>query len=113
MEHDTAISCLGALAQPTRLAVFRLLIQAGPDGLPAGDIARRTNSLPNTLSKNLSVLSAAGLISGHRMGRVITYRAEIDQMSTLLAYLMEDCCGGDPALCGPMLDTTFQKAPST
>ena len=102
MESRSAVAALSALAHPGRLEVFRLLVKAGPEGLAAGEIARATGSLPNTLSTNLSVLAGADLVSSRRDGRSIIYRAGYDQMSDLLAYLMEDCCGGDAAICGPL-----------
>lgn len=104
MESKTALAALGALSQPMRLAVFRLLVQAGPGGMNAGDIARALDARPNTLSANLSVLADAGLVSGTRYGRAIRYRAEMDQMRALLGFLMQDCCGGRPDLCQPVLD---------
>ena len=68
----------------------------------AGDIARATGVLPNTLSSNLNILSAAGLVTSHREGRSIIYAAAYDRMRELLAYLMEDCCGGNAAICAPL-----------
>jgi len=102
METNTAVDALSALAHPGRLAVFRLLVRAGPDGLPAGDIARAVGSLANTLSANLKVLAAAGLVRARRQGRSILYRADYEAMSELLVFLMEDCCAGDPRICGPL-----------
>ena len=102
MEGASAVAALSALAHPGRLDVFRLLVRAGPDGMAAGEIARATGSLANTLSANLSVLAAAGLVRSRRDGRSIIYTAGYDQMSGLLAYLMEDCCGGDAAICAPL-----------
>jgi len=102
MESKTAVASLAALAHEGRLSVFRNLIQAGPDGLPAGEIARRLGTLPNTLSANLNVLSHAGLISSRRLGRSIIYSANYDAMTDLLAFLMEDCCAGSPEICSPL-----------
>jgi ArsR family transcriptional regulator, arsenate/arsenite/antimonite-responsive transcriptional repressor len=104
MESERAVTALSALAHPGRLAVFRLLVQAGTAGMAAGDIARSTASLPNTLSANLNILSATGLVSSRRDGRSIIYTAAYDQMRDLLAFLMEDCCGGNPAICAPLLE---------
>lgn len=101
MEKDTALAALSALSQPMRLDAFRLLVQAGPKGLLAGDLAQSLNVRANTLSANLSVLLNAGLVSNAREGRAIRYRADIRQMGGLLDYLMEDCCGGHPDLCRP------------
>lgn len=103
METTSAIAALGALAHEGRLAAFRLLVKAGPQGLAAGAIARAAGALPNTLSANLRVLSGAGLINAERQGRSIVYRADFSQMQALLAFLLEDCCGGDPAICAPLV----------
>jgi len=102
MEADEAVRALGALAHPGRLEVFRLLVQAGPDGVAAGEIARATGSPQSTLSTNLNILSNAGLISSRRDGRSIIYRAEYERMSGLLAFLVEDCCGGNAQICAPL-----------
>jgi DNA-binding transcriptional ArsR family regulator len=102
MESPAAISALSALAQPARLEVFRLLVRAGPDGMAAGEIARTTGSLANTLSANLNILAAAGLVSARRDGRSIIYAAGYGRMRDLLAFLMEDCCGGQPEICAPL-----------
>lgn len=102
MEMKSAVSCLSALAHERRLSVFRLLIQAGPEGVAAGEIARRLGVLPNTLSSSLNILSHAGLIRSRRDGRSIIYTADYDAMRLLLAFLMEDCCGGEPEICAPL-----------
>ena len=94
-----AVAALSALAHPGRLEVFRRLVAAGPQGLAAGEIARATGSLPNTLSSNLAILTAAGLARSRREGRSILYSADFNAMRGLLAYLMEDCCGGRPEIC--------------
>lgn len=103
MEMETAVSGLAALAHDGRLAAFRLLVQAGGDGLAAGEIARRLDVLPNTLSSSLNILSHAGLIRSRREGRSIIYTANYDAMRLLLAFLMEDCCGGKPEICAPLV----------
>jgi DNA-binding transcriptional ArsR family regulator len=72
--------------------------------MAAGDIARATGSLANTLSANLNILAGAGLVTARRDGRSIIYSAGFERMSDLLAYLMEDCCAGDPSICGPLVD---------
>jgi len=102
MESATAVGALSALAHPGRLEVFRLLVRAGPDGMAAGEVARTTGSLANTLSANLSVLAVAGLVTSRRAGRSIIYAASYDRMRELLAFLMEDCCGGKPEICAPL-----------
>jgi DNA-binding transcriptional ArsR family regulator len=103
MESPSAVAALSALAHPGRLAVFRLLVRAGPEGVAAGDIARATGSLANTLSANLNVLAGAGLVTSRRDGRSIIYAAGYERMSELLAFLMEDCCGGNPEICAPLV----------
>ena len=102
MEPTIAIKRLSALAQDSRLAVFRLLVRAGPDGVPAGEIARLLDITPNTLSAQLNLLANAGLVSSRREGRSIIYVANYDGMSELLVYLMEDCCQGRPEVCAPL-----------
>jgi len=102
MEPQSAVAALSALAHPGRLDVFRLLVQAGPAGMAAGDIARATGSLANTLSANLNVLAGAGLISSRREGRSIIYAAGYDRMRELLGFLVEDCCGGNAQICAPL-----------
>jgi ArsR family transcriptional regulator, arsenate/arsenite/antimonite-responsive transcriptional repressor len=102
LKSQSAVSALSALAHPSRLEVFRLLVRVGPEGMAAGEIARVTQSLPNTLSTNLGVLASAGLVSARRDGRSIIYAAGFDQMRELLAFLMEDCCGGNAEICAPL-----------
>lgn len=103
MEAKSAVAALGALAHEGRLSIFRMLVQAGPEGLAAGEIARRLAVLPNTLSASLNVLSHAGLVASRRQGRSIIYSARYDAMRTLLAFLMQDCCGGAPEICAPLV----------
>ena len=102
METISAVGALSALAHEGRLEIFRRLVQAGVEGMAAGDIARATGVLPNTLSSNLNILSAAGLVTSRRTGRSIIYAAAYDRMRELLAFLMEDCCGGKPEVCEPL-----------
>ncbi|MEZ5937104.1 MAG: metalloregulator ArsR/SmtB family transcription factor [Hyphomonadaceae bacterium] len=103
METSDAIGVLSALAQEGRLAAFRFLVRAGPEGAPAGDIARALDVAPNTLSAQLSLLANAGLIGSRRDGRSIIYAANYDAIGALIVYLMEDCCGGKPEICAPVL----------
>ena len=103
MEPQAAVAALSALAHPGRLDVFRRLVRAGPEGLAAGEIARATGSLANTLSANLNVLAGAGLVSSRRDGRSIIYAAGYERMRELLAFLMEDCCGGNAEICAPLV----------
>ncbi|CAM3180964.1 helix-turn-helix transcriptional regulator [Paracoccus nototheniae] len=104
MENDDAIPVLSALALGARLDVFRQLVQAGPEGMAAGEIARRLQIRPNTLSNHLTILSGAGLVRSLREGRSIRYFARMETMRDLLGFLMRDCCGGRPDLCAPVLD---------
>jgi DNA-binding transcriptional ArsR family regulator len=110
MQADAAIEALGALAHAGRLGVFRLLVRAGPEGMAAGEIARATGSLPNTLSTNLNILAAAGLVGSRRDGRSIIYTAQYDGMRDLLAFLMEDCCAGKPEICAPLAEAAANAA---
>jgi DNA-binding transcriptional ArsR family regulator len=105
MENKQAVAALGALAHEGRLAVFRMLVQAGAEGVAAGEIARRLGVPPNSLSANLTVLSHAGLIASRREGRSIIYAAAYDRMAALLGYLVEDCCQGSPAICAPLVES--------
>ncbi|MCR5878851.1 helix-turn-helix transcriptional regulator [Phenylobacterium sp. J367] len=102
METTSAVTALSALAHEGRLGIFRLLVRAGPEGLPAGEIARTTGVLPNTLSSNLNILSASGLVASRREGRSIIYTATYEQMRDLLTFLMEDCCAGNATICAPL-----------
>ncbi len=97
------LDALSALGQETRLDAFRLLVQVGPEGLPAGEIGERLGVRQNTMSANLSVLAQAGLIRGAREGRSIRYFADMDGLKGLLGFLMENCCGGAPELCQPVI----------
>jgi ArsR family transcriptional regulator, arsenate/arsenite/antimonite-responsive transcriptional repressor len=94
VEAPQAVSALGALAQEHRLALFRLLVQAGPDGMAAGAIAEQLGLPNSSLSFHLTQLNQAGLIGQERQGRSLIYRADYAAMNDLVAYLMENCCGG-------------------
>ena len=102
METSTALALLSALAQENRLAVFRLLVKAGPDGVPAGEIARKLDPAASTMSAQLLVLANAGLVRARRDGRSIIYAVDFDKMSALLLFLTEDCCGGRAEICAPL-----------
>src|SRR5499425_3275775 len=103
MDQKRAIAALGALAQETRLELFRLLVTVGPEGLPAGVIAERLGVLPSSLTFHLNHLVRAGLITQRRLSRQLIYSAEYGTMNNLLAYLTENCCGRDTA-CIPACD---------
>ena len=104
MDTTSAVAALSALAHPGRLEVFRLLVSAGKQGVAAGEIARATGSLHNTMSTNLNILSAAGLVTSRREGRSIIYAAGYDRMRELLAFLVEDCCAGKPEICATLVE---------
>ena len=106
MDNQNAITALGALAQDTRLAVFRLLVRAGPEGISAGDIAHAVGATPSTLSHHLGLLERAGLATSRRAGRMLFYAADYTGTRSLLAFLMEDCCQGNPDLCGNLTPAT-------
>ena len=102
MDTQDAVKRLSALAQDSRLDVFRLLVKAGPKGMAAGDIARKLKTAANTMSAQLLVLSNAGLIRARRDGRSIIYSVDFSAMSDLLVFLTEDCCGGRKEVCAPL-----------
>ncbi len=104
MEIKDALGKLSALSQENRLAVFRLLVKAGHDGLAAGEIARALGVPANTLSAQLALLAQSGLVEGTRAGRSIVYTARFDAISDLIVFLMEDCCQGRADVCTPVLD---------
>ncbi len=103
MEIEQATSILSALAQPTRLTIFRLLIKAGTEGLPAGEIATAVGAPQNTASTHLAILAHAGLAIGMRQGRMVRYRIDLETTRDLLEYLMKDCCAGHPQICLPVI----------
>lgn len=103
MDMKQALSAFSSLSQPTRLDVFRLLVRIGNAGMHAGEISTALHVRQNTMSANLSILHAAGLIRSEREGRAIRYFADMDGIQGLLAFLMEDCCGGRPELCDPVI----------
>lgn len=100
MELKTAVAALGALAHTSRLAVYRLLVQAGPKGLAVGDLKARTRIPAATLTHHLHTLRRAGLVDDTRDGRSIVCRADYTRMNGLLEFLTENCCG-DPSACAP------------
>ncbi|MBO9378148.1 metalloregulator ArsR/SmtB family transcription factor [Sphingomonas histidinilytica] len=109
MELKNAAAALSALGHTGRLSIFRLLVQAGREGVAAGEIARRLHVPPNTLSSNLNILSNVGLIESRREGRSIIYTARYGDMTELLEYLMEDCCNGAPEICAPLADVALRS----
>src|SRR5579883_2583215 len=99
MEKTDAVAALAALAHDNRLDVFRLLVQAGPEGMPAGAVAGQLDLAPNTLTFHLDRLRMAGLVTVRRDGRSMIYAAQYDNMNVILSALTENCCGGAP--CAP------------
>jgi ArsR family transcriptional regulator, arsenate/arsenite/antimonite-responsive transcriptional repressor len=104
MEKNDALAALSALGQDTRLDVFRLLVKAGGAGMLAGEIGQTLDVRANTLSANLAILLGAGLVRNSREGRAVRYFADMEGMRALLAFLMEDCCGGRPERCRAVID---------
>lgn len=96
MMTEAALSALSALGHESRLAAFRRLVEAGPDGLSVGELRERLKLPPATLTAHLNVLRAAGLVRNRREGRIIRVRADYDRINDLLAYLTENCCAGSP-----------------
>ena len=103
MESIEAIAALSALAQSTRLDTFRLLVRCEPEGVAAGELARLMDVPQNTMSTHLAILTRAGLISSERQSRSILYRANLDSFRDLTLFLLKDCCGGNAALCAPLI----------
>lgn len=103
MESNQAIDVFAALSQATRLDAFRLVMAHEPQGLPAGEIARHLDVPQNTMSTHLAILSRAGLIEAERQGRSIVYRAVIERVREITNFLVQDCCGGRPELCDPLI----------
>jgi ArsR family transcriptional regulator len=101
MEKTDAVAALAALAQDNRLDVFRLLVKAGPEGMPAGEIATALKLAPNTLTFHFDRLRMAGLVTVRRDGRSMIYAAHFETMNALLGYLTENCCKGAPDMCVP------------
>jgi len=107
MEITAAIEALGALAQESRLKVFRLLVRQGPAGMAAGDIARALAVPNNTMSSHLATLSRAGLIGSRKESRSVIYAVDLDGTRALLSFLLEDCCRGKPDLCAGLIEATL------
>ena len=103
MESNRATDVFAALSQSTRLDAFRLIMKHEPDGLPAGEVARLLDVPQNTMSTHLAILTRAGLISSERHSRSIIFRAELETVRELASFLVQDCCGGRPELCEPLV----------
>jgi DNA-binding transcriptional ArsR family regulator len=102
MDVEIALEAFAALSQETRLWAFRLLVQAGPAGLSAGDVADALGSRQNTMSSHLKSLSSSGLIDSRREGRNVIYSANYNTVRSLVLFLMEDCCAGNAGVCQPI-----------
>jgi ArsR family transcriptional regulator, arsenate/arsenite/antimonite-responsive transcriptional repressor len=111
MDPENAILALAALAQPTRLDVFRLLVQHEPEGLAAGDIAKTLAVPQNTMSSHLSILSRAGLVSAQRFSRSIVYRADLTRLQAVVLFMLKDCCDGRPEICAPLVESLTPCCP--
>jgi DNA-binding transcriptional ArsR family regulator len=109
MESKNAVTALAALAQESRLAIFRLLVERGPSGISVGEIGAELRIAPATLSFHLKELSHADLIGARQEGRFIFYSANFDRMNALLGFLTENCCAGDGMGCGPGVACAPQK----
>ncbi|WP_114187746.1 ArsR/SmtB family transcription factor [Microvirga aerophila] len=103
MDKTESIMALAALAQPTRLDIFRLLVGGEPLGFPAGELARRLTVPQNTLSGHLGILSRAGLVTSQRLSRSIVYRANVERLQATILFLLKDCCGGSTEICAPLI----------
>lgn len=104
MALPDAVQALSALAHNHRLAAFRLLVKAGAQGVPAGQIAREIGIVPSTLSTHLAILAQAGLIHARREGRSVIYAADFPGMQALMGFLLSDCCAGQPEICASLID---------
>lgn len=111
MDESTALDCLSALANPTRLAAFRLLVSREPEGVAAGEVARLLAVPQNTMSTHLATLANCGLVGGERHSRSVVYRADLERFRALMVFLMQDCCGGRPAVCAPILSAMAPCCP--
>ncbi|HTJ91061.1 MAG TPA: metalloregulator ArsR/SmtB family transcription factor [Acidocella sp.] len=112
MDKENVISALGALAQTTRLDVFRLLVSHEPDGIAAGEIARLLDVPHNTLSTHLGVLSRSGLVRSQRHSRSIIYRANLERFREMTLFLVSNCCGGNPEQCAPLVAELIPCCPA-
>jgi DNA-binding transcriptional ArsR family regulator len=109
MDIQAAVGALAALAQDSRLKVFRLVVRAGPSGMAAGDIARSLRVPHNTMSSHLAILSRARLVASRKEGRSVIYAVDLEGTRALLSFLLEDCCRGRPELCAPLIESTLAE----
>lgn len=111
MKESEAIEALSALAQETRLQTFRLLVKNKPTGVAAGELARDLGVPQNTMSTHLAILARAGLVTGERHSRSIIYSANLAAFQALTLFMIQDCCGGSPELCAPLLESLTPCCP--
>jgi ArsR family transcriptional regulator len=111
METEPTILVLAALAQSTRLEVFRLLVKNEPAGLAAGEIAKSLAVPQNTMSAHLAVLSRAGLVTARRHSRSIVYRADLACLQSVMSFMLNDCCDGRPEICAPLIESITPCCP--
>lgn len=111
MDMEQAVPALGALAHASRLAIFRYLVELGPEGAFPGELVEKLELAPATLSFHLKNLSHAGLIEGEQQGRYIRYRANFQQIQGLVDFLTLNCCGGDPSKCAPEVYAPARSIP--
>ena len=111
MESEEAVLALAALAQSTRLDVFRLLAKHEPEGLAAGDIAKALAVPQNAMSSHLGILSRAGLVTARRFSRSIVYRADLVRLQAVMSFLVNDCCDGRPEICAPLIESITTCCP--
>lgn len=111
LNETGALAALAALAQPTRLKIFRLLVEREPGGVAAGEIARLVGAPQNTVSAHLSTLGHAGLARGERRGRSIVYRADLARFRALVLFMTTDCCGGRAEICAPLAGVLSDRQP--
>jgi ArsR family transcriptional regulator, arsenate/arsenite/antimonite-responsive transcriptional repressor len=109
MDASSAVVALSALAQESRLKVFRLLVRSGPDGMAAGEIARTLKVPHNTMSAHLGILGRAGLVRSRKAGRSIIYAVDLKGTRALLSFLVEDCCRGKPEICQPLIASALAE----
>lgn len=113
MDEKSALDCLAALSQPTRLKAFRLLVAREPVGIAAGEVAALLDVPQNTMSTHLAILARCGLVHGERRSRTIMYRADLQRFRALLVFLLQDCCGGRPEVCAPLVAGITPCCPPT
>lgn len=114
MDDLAALECFAALSQATRLRAFKVIVAHGPNGIAAGEIARLVDVPQNTMSTHLAILARCGLVRSARQSRSIAYSADHDRFRALTVFLLQDCCGGRPEICAPILaDVTACCRPSS